>query len=192
MIELVVSRYSEDVSWLSENFKYIVYNKGDVLDNSVPLPNIGREAQTYLHHIINNFNNLPEITVFTQGNPHDHCKNIIDKINNLNKESKFVNFCDRTEYLINLTCKFMPGGWNQGIQNVYYSLFSEPELPDVIEFGAGAIFAVHRNIIKSRSIDFYKKALEFVQDSPFNGDYAHALERLWVAIFDPITYKSKL
>ena len=77
MVEVVVARYKEDISWLKEiNHKIIVYNKGpDCNFPCISLPNIGREAQTYLFHIIENYNKLPEWTILCQGHPFDHCKN---------------------------------------------------------------------------------------------------------------------
>ena len=73
--ELVIARYNEDISW-SSNFKNIrkIYNKGDELAgfDCIQLPNVGREAHTYLYHIIHNWDNLAEQTMFCQGGAHQH------------------------------------------------------------------------------------------------------------------------
>lgn len=68
-LDIVVARYNEDISW---TYKYrpnvIIYNKGnDPIDGSILLPNVGRESHTYLYHIISNYNNLANKTVFVQG-----------------------------------------------------------------------------------------------------------------------------
>ncbi|MCT4634826.1 MAG: DUF3431 domain-containing protein [Rickettsiales bacterium] len=79
--EVVVSRYNEDLNWLKTEFpdeKITIYNKGEnnIISqpnwNIVQLPNIGRESHTYLYHIISNYNNLADRTLFLQGNPYDH------------------------------------------------------------------------------------------------------------------------
>ena len=78
MTGIVVARYNEDIKWLDEfnNFNVHLYNKGDDnLENSTKLPNIGREAHTYLTHIVENYDNLDDVIIFTQGNP-DHASNI--------------------------------------------------------------------------------------------------------------------
>lgn len=67
--QIVVSRYNEDISW---TFKYspnvIIYNKGqDYIPNAISLPNVGRESHTYLYHIISNYHQLADRTVFVQG-----------------------------------------------------------------------------------------------------------------------------
>lgn len=67
--QIVVSRYNEDISW---TYKYqpnvIIYNKGkDHISGSIRIPNVGRESHTYLYHIIQNYDSLPERIVFVQG-----------------------------------------------------------------------------------------------------------------------------
>ena len=77
-VEIVVSRYNEDLSWINEypfnQFEYIVYNKGDNdhfeknnVKQIIQLENIGRCDHTYLYHIIQNYENLSNIVVFFTG-----------------------------------------------------------------------------------------------------------------------------
>jgi len=58
--DLIVSRYREDISWLSEfsDYRIFLYNKGEPIEGSINLPNVGREGNTYLTHIIKNYDNL--------------------------------------------------------------------------------------------------------------------------------------
>ena len=44
----------------------------------VPLPNVGREADTYLHHILARYDDLADVVVFCQGNPLDHCPQFLE------------------------------------------------------------------------------------------------------------------
>src|SRR5574343_45482 len=81
----VVSRYNEDISWINDyTSNYIIYNKGNDLDpkyNSIKLPNFGGNQHDMFYFVVANYDNLPEIMVFVQGNPFDHCnKNTFDKI----------------------------------------------------------------------------------------------------------------
>lgn len=64
--QLVIARFNEDISW-SNCFPSIIYNKGEYQSNSINIKNVGREAHTYLYHIINNYDNLAEVTCFFQG-----------------------------------------------------------------------------------------------------------------------------
>ncbi len=84
-IELVVARYNEDLSWLkkiNKNIKITIYNKGDPINfKNIKLPNVGRESHTYLTHILNNYDNLADITIFTQADPFLHSPHFLTLLN---------------------------------------------------------------------------------------------------------------
>ena len=67
--DLIVSRYREDTTWLSEfsDYRIFLYNKGEPIEGSINLPNVGRCDHTYLYHIVTNYNNLADNTVFFPG-----------------------------------------------------------------------------------------------------------------------------
>ena len=75
-LHIVVARYKEQLEWLNNEpfnlFPVTLYNKGGD-DNytktpnivkEVVLPNYGLEVHSFLYHIINNYDNLANITVF--------------------------------------------------------------------------------------------------------------------------------
>jgi hypothetical protein len=78
-IQLVISRYAENLDWLNEQdfnkYSNIIYNKGDDTsfetnsntENVINLKNVGRCDHTYLYHIVEKYNNLANITVFLPG-----------------------------------------------------------------------------------------------------------------------------
>ena len=83
---LVISRYNENILWVNHILKnekinkIIIINKG--LDNIpkfnsnkvklIKKNNIGREGETYLSFIIDNYKNLPDNVWFSQGDPFEH------------------------------------------------------------------------------------------------------------------------
>jgi len=90
---VVVARYREDLRWLAPVARWatrvFVYDKGggEVREEDrglyarpnvtrVVLPNVGREAHTYLHHMVAHYDALagsPQaVVVFLQGGIHDH------------------------------------------------------------------------------------------------------------------------
>ena len=74
----VVSRFKNDVSWIKDyTDTYIIYDKSDTLpacDRVVKVPNVGYNIHDIFHFITYNYDNLPELTAFLEGNPFDHCK----------------------------------------------------------------------------------------------------------------------
>ena len=79
-LEFVVAQYREDagplVSGLRAAFPeaaVTVYSKGpDPPAGAVPLPNVGREAHTYLHHVVERYGSLAGVTAFVQAGALEH------------------------------------------------------------------------------------------------------------------------
>ena len=84
--QIVISHYNECTEWIVDLVEVamansvFVYNKGKC-ELNIPgchhefLPNIGREAHTFIHHICRYYHHLPNTLVFLQGNPWDHITN---------------------------------------------------------------------------------------------------------------------
>lgn len=82
-IELVVARHEEDVSWVGAWLPYLkrvtVYDKSPAPMQSfhpkvrvVEVPNRGREAETYVRHVVEHYDDLCGRVVFCQGRWEDH------------------------------------------------------------------------------------------------------------------------
>jgi hypothetical protein len=90
-LKLVVTRLTEDIRWLDAlpQFPTLVFNRGP-FDSLLPTsrPNLqiikqvneGREDEVMLKYIIDNYDNLSNVTVFLQGWPFTHCPGIIETI----------------------------------------------------------------------------------------------------------------
>ena len=191
--DLVVSRYNEDVSWLSEikDYNIFLYNKGEKLDGSLELPNVGREGNTYLTHIINNYDNLGEWVFFTQGHPFDHVKDYKDVLREFphKVQSAALKIPNEVFFFSNGPFKQIlysrPNGRPHhapllDMNEIWINLFKDPP-PETYPFTAGAIFAVNRDIIKLRSLDFYKTANMFCTDRE-HGPWE--FERLFISLFN--------
>ena len=103
---IVVSRYNETLKWLNDSpfnaYAIIIYNKGmnnefekpDNVESVIKLNNVGREGHTYLYHIINNYEHLPDITIFLPGSiinniypKYDDAAKVINKLFETNYET---------------------------------------------------------------------------------------------------------
>jgi hypothetical protein len=97
---VVIARYDEDLDWVNDlRHSILIYNKGDEFPfkfERKDVPNRGREPETYLRAIIENYHLLDQFdsVVFLQGNPYDHfVGNINEKINNFNDDN-FSSICE--------------------------------------------------------------------------------------------------
>jgi len=183
MIDIVIARYNENLDWLQQvktnHYNIKIYNKGNKLDNLnyTQLENIGREAHTYLYHIINNYNNLTEYTYFLQGNPFDHCNNIINILNNFNTNDF---------WLCNSIFKCQKSGAPHhylkfGLDIIYSDVYGNlDEFKEPIEFGPGAQFCVHKDKILKHDKNVYINVLNNLIINHYD---AWQLERMWQLFF---------
>jgi|DEB0MinimDraft_10_1074344.scaffolds.fasta_scaffold07262_3 hypothetical protein len=172
---LVVARYNEDVSWVDQfiDFDLYVYNKGDHLDREcVSLENINRESDTFLHHIINNYDQLTDYIVFCQGNPFDHC--------------------DLSTMIKSHTSGFFPLGdvfscdgngrpHDSGIDVSGTSDRIGIPSSDSYDFCVGAQYIVPSSMITNKPLEWWKN-VKSVHDSTDRAPWV--FERLWIKMFE--------
>jgi len=177
----VIAKYKEDVSWCNKLQNKIVYDKSDG-----SMPNVGREASTYLRYIIDHYDNLPSHVVFLQGNPFDHVSIPIDFT-----ATPQVDYCK--PFFKDLNTE--PVDYYQGlhIREYFMQIFGKPP-PNILDVSYGAQYIVPKMCILQHPIEFYKKLLSMLK----NDSYEHAhyyntydpeslnawtMERLWYYIF---------
>lgn len=217
-LELVVARYREDLSWLRElGLPAQVYDKGPEPPagplppgvRATPLPNIGREAHTYLTHIVERYADLPECTVFLQGNPFAHLAPpeeapvtpaaLRARLLELAAARKpfaglawFRLRCDglgRPHDLADPAKKGRWLGWGKDIPvaATFEKLFGAPAPKEFIARAPTGNMLVRRERILARPLAFYRRALDLVLADPQDAENTgHAFERLWQAIFSGV------
>ena len=193
MPELVVAHYTENLNWLRNlpaGLQKTVYSKAPdaQLEHDVmPLPNVGREAHTYLHHIVSRYDTLAEWTVFCQGKPFDHAFDFKKFLQNFpnNAQTDFIWLGHLIDTDDNRGQRlFQPWSKNEDgrgldLAGFHRALFGT-EGPDLYTFVLGAQFAITKEIIQQRSRSFYKHALAISTSFP---DAAHCYERSWNLVF---------
>jgi hypothetical protein len=209
--KIIVARYNENLDWLrSEKQNCIIYNKGQKLgiDNEIMIPNIGRESETYLHYIITNYDKLPDVIVFTQGRIADHrgsddVKHLLDMMHEafyFSKSQNFIRHNDKKkEDGVYKPWNCWDSDWN--FINGEYALgdaykdnkpskfidwFKEninKNYPNPIKIYCNAIFAVKKELILNRPIEYYKKLILQVNHH-MNAAEGHFFERSWYYIFN--------
>jgi len=192
-MEIILAKYNENIDWVKQNnFHTIstVYCKGkkDDFDHKdyhriISLPNVGREGHTYLHHIIENYDNLSDINIFIQAHPFDHCPRAIKVIQDIiNKKTLFDGYQSFPTFILpihNLMCKSLPNILD--IKRICEEIFINP--PNLFHAWTNGLFVVSKSTILMRSKNFYKKCLGYLDHSsdPIEG---HVFERIWGLIFN--------
>jgi hypothetical protein len=214
--EIIIARYNEDLSWIDESpfnrHPIIIYNKGDEINiknenikKIVNLPNIGRETHTFLYHIIENYDNLSDVTIFLVGsiklsNKYERSIKMIETVEKTNKTylsclvhdkeeiKKEYNFkldsyriSDENNLKKNNNDKLEPssirpfGKW-------FDAVFVNEEKNNCFVFNS--ILSVSRKNILQKPKSYYENILNQVNTGE-NLETVHYVERSWYAIFYP-------
>lgn len=182
-MDIVVAVYNENIDWIEslKDKRLFLYlknpNRFQEIKQKFPnanievLENIGRESHTYLHHICTHYYDISDCVVFLQGNPFDHCSNIL---NLLKYSTTPVFFGNKYE------CDGFGNPHHSGLPlaKLYRELFGKIRIN--FTFVAGAQFIIPQSTIIKHPLEFYKNLL--------NKHYAENLlpwcmERYWIYIF---------
>ena len=202
---LIIARYNEDIEWVKKynDFKITIYNKGNKLEDEpfykiINLENKGRESQSWLYHIVNNYYQLDEINVFLQGKIDDlDCMAFSSPNDYLEKINKYGFAASRYGLL-------GPFHWNWNVNiekdirykrqwenneisrsSIGFRNFSKkffPNIPLFVSTSYSGCFAVKKEIIQQHNLVFYQELLDILSQykNPIEGHY---MERLWCYIF---------
>lgn len=198
--ELVVAKYKEDLSWLDsvpDSWTVTCYSKDPAEKNTqyLKLPNVGREADTYLHYIIENYAALPDLLVFAQGNPFDHCPDFLAKLENLEVPCRYQALSDIEAIFDSVGFPQLAASSHDLRGRTFADFFFEIlqySVPTLIYARMNSLFAVDRATVLLRPIEFYKRCLaqlrghndqEYKARIGINCLEGHYFERLWPFIF---------
>jgi hypothetical protein len=183
-IEVVVAHYNEDLEW-TKNIKYkcnIISKSGIVIETP---PNKGNEASSYLQYIIQNYECLPDITIFVHGHRSDwhHIENMDEKINNL-------------EFLYDDYYNINDGNVNRLIDEPESLNVMSYRMPDIekildleidinkIGYKQSAQFYVTKNSILSNDKTVYIKLYTYLMESKVSSYWtSRVFEFIWHFIF---------
>jgi hypothetical protein len=190
-VTFVIARYREDLSWTTSLAHVHILNKGPALPapflhDETPLPNVGREAHSFLSFIVNRYDDLPERMIFLQGNPFDHYVDISALARDVTQYGYTKNWTDGSAWGASAPHPdFNLRMWQHtplGHPDLTYKEWCVRiigEYPGIGEVYGGGHFGVHRSRILARPRELYEKLLAEVSyhNAP---QEAHFMERAWI------------
>ena len=197
--DIILATHSEDLRWVSylpkeRPYRLVVSNSNGILkpeqaDELILRENFGREAGHYLNYLILNYDKLPDVMVFMQGDPWPH-------------SAMYGNPCIMLEIIFgnprfrSPICylgkdyrseDFRPIQTSEHFKVLTRALGDEP-IGKNLPLSIGAQFYVRREIVLARPKSFYEGLLEIGRDqSLYHADplytLAHTLEGCWGCVF---------
>ena len=203
--KIIVSRFNEDINWLnSETENCIICNKGERigLKNEIMLPNVGRESETYLNYIIKEYQNLPELLIFTQGSISQHQAGGVNYLLKIAKEAEGLGMSKptvvhpqggREERYWGGDFNFVSKDYELGKlpylnnKKIKFSQWFEEKFdikyPNPIYISKNGIFAVKKSVIIKNRLSMYQDLIKSVNYS-INPIEGHFFERSWHYLFN--------
>ena len=215
--QLVVAKYKEDMAWLLHvPWDTFVYDKcPSVGRHDFPHvqyiemgknPLAGRESHSYVHHILEHYDSLPDITFFVQGNPFDHCPSFLDTIHHEYRETTGLGIQSHGGIVVPMIHELdypgPPFPWKLSVRKAdeylagkWSFLFPDTPVPGELVFVWGQQYAVPRRRILQRTSAFYRKMFrELARHEPHTalGIDAYSLEFLMFYVWGDERYSGHL
>lgn len=191
MAELVIARRDEDVSWVPHDIRpaCTVYEKGgqrcEFVGACVPLPNVGREAHSFAHHIAERYDTLAPVTIFAQGWPFDHSPDFVALMRAAAQERPhYMPLAKST-----IRCE-------RGMQHSSHTQF-QPEFERLsrsmlrvhcrdipaFDFAPGALVAVSADRVRRHPKSTYEAIRDELARGGVNASAAYFMERAWALLW---------
>ena len=193
MINFVISRYNQDTEWVAKYApSMILYDRSDdPVPGSIIVPNLGSDLADKLHFIINNYNNLPPVAVYTKANLFKYISQPeFDKVKNNTWFTPLLTMNHRTydDEKGKTVCYYKDGIYWE-INNMWY-LNSHPVKHDpkeiqalmgigkmeYVPFAPGSNYILTAEDIRRHPVEFYIKLYNYLTWAVYPGE-AQIIER---------------
>lgn len=198
-VVMVAAHYEEDLSWLKYiPLRYVTLSKTKGVYGTAPfapreLPNLnkGNEASAYLAFIIENYDVLPNHTLFVHAHETSWHEDIpkIKMVETLNLcDYQNVNARHRMYQTLSPKVNSIPYGY---IQKAWPHLFDCPT-PQKLSFYSCAQFVVSKARILSRPKAFYERCLKWLYETDMPTFHSsRVFEYIWHYIFTGLEVEPK-
>ena len=190
-MKFIISTYNQDIEWAKEySNDIVVYDRSEQpLEGTIKVDNIGTDIADKFKFIIDNYDNLPEIAVYTKANlfkyiskeEFDKVKNSkvftplltqkheVDGVINFYSEDKMYNEINNYFYLNPHPCKS-----KESFNELIYLLGMDKR--EYNEFAPGSNYLLPKENILKHPKEFYEKLRSYLMWDRYPGE-AQLLER---------------
>src|SRR3990167_9597777 len=116
----VISRYNHVISWIKDyTDDYVLYDRSPIpTEGSIIVPNIGSDWYDKLSYIIENYDNLPDVAVYTKANIFKYITR--EEFNRIKNKETFTPILTRNHIEKHGICHYTTDGMYNEINNYWY------------------------------------------------------------------------
>lgn len=187
-MKFIISRYNHNMDWLKDypEAEVVIYDRSeDPLDNSIKVPNIGTDIYDKFTYIIDNYDNLPDVAIYTKANLFKYIsKEEFDKVKDNKKFTPLLTQKHKTRIPIS----YYQNNMYYEINNYWYLIAHQAKYGRVIRdifrmdrrkynaFAPGSNYILPKENILKHSKKFYINLRNFLKWTTYPGD-AQLIER---------------
>lgn len=182
-MKYIISRYNHDTSWI-KNYTddYVLYDRSEEpIEDSIIVPNMGTDLYDKFTYIIDNYDNLPDIAVFTKANIFKYITP--EEFDEIKETDEFTPILTQEHHTYEPIC-FYKNGLYYELNNFWYlgahPVKSQKSMVELLEllnnvttyngFAPGSNYILPReNILKHTKV-FYKKLRSFLEWDRYPGE----------------------
>ncbi len=158
-----------------------------------PLINIGKECYTFIHHIIYNYDNIANYTIFTSDDFFNHIKDIDNffkyyelaiSLKQHYKPYKCMHWVDKQPYSVFIENGILTDNHiRDASKNIIAQACNELglQIPKSYTSEVASYFMVSREMIHKHPLEYYIKIYNWIADNPKRNE--EVAEYLWPIIF---------
>ena len=194
-MKYVVSRYNQDISWLSSyTDDYVLYDRSEEpIEGSIKVANIGSDLLDKFGFIVDNYEALPDVAVYTKANLFKYITP--EEFDAVKDNKTFTPLLTQYHKVYEPICRYNADGMYEEINNLWF-LGAHPvkhdpyELMDLlgtrnqeyVQFAPGSNYILPKENILKHSKEFYAKILTYIDYDRYPGEcqiLERALYTLW-------------
>lgn len=188
-MKYIISRYNHDIDWIKEyTDNPIIYDRSEIpANNTIRVANMGTDIYDKFRYIVENYDNLPDVAVYTKANLFKYItKEEFDKV----KDNKtFTPLLTQGHKTYMPVCYYKDGLYYE-INNLWY-LNELPHRKDKVEelkdilgmrnreyngFAPGSNYILTKRDIHKHPKDFYVKLMSYIDYAIYPAE-AQMIER---------------
>jgi hypothetical protein len=165
---IVIAHNNENLGWIDylDATKIIIYNKTDKSTKKTVITPHSGGGGALLHHIVNNYDNLPDYLFFLSGNPFEHINPQLADLHNL--QGKIHETIFNSDVTVNSFFSFLVKEpidlFRKGNLTSYFNFLFGNKCDSFIEYSPGFQYTISKKNILSRP----KKFFEYINNMILN------------------------
>ena len=189
-MKYILSRYNHKVSWLTDyTDDYVIYDRSEKpVNGSIVVPNVGSDLYDKFGYIIDNYDNLPDVAIYTKANLFDYIKP--REFEKIKDNTTFTPILSQEHHTYRPVCWYEDGMYCERNDYWYLGAYPARYAKEIIElfgmkgrpynkFAPGSNYILPKENILKYPKSVYEELRSYLDWSIYPGD-AQLIERnLW-------------